>query len=300
MSTSDFVTMQQKRGLKANLPLTAPAGQLLITTDTSELFYGTGTGIAQIGAGSEHQTVYTLFEDNANVYADGMPGTYDPKAREGWYFTNATAGKKINWYFYDPTVVTSTVAQFESVYAVVTLDTNKVPFFVVYTLGTDFLWYKSARVFANQSPATVTPGKYLIYAGTDPGIYPELPRIAQSVTAGASNGAFGAGETIMTMTLHTDSGSSVNSYKFVTHQVGFQTSAASFELNLKIKGDSTRDFYFTTPSATWTVNHNLGKRPSVTVVNNNGTEILGTVRHVNENQITVSFSAALTGAVHLN
>lgn len=298
MSTSDFVTMQQLRGLKANLPASAPAGQLIITTDTSELFYGTGTGVAQIGAGSEHQTRYTLFDDNNGVYADGMPGTLDPKAREGWYFTNATAGRKINWYFYDPSVVTATVAQFESVYAVVTLDTSKVPFFVVYTLGTDYVWYKSARVFANQSPATVTPGKYLIYAGTDPGVYPELPRISQTVTPAASNGLFGAGETIMTMTLHTDSGASVNSYKFVTHQLGFKTSGASYELDLKIKSNSVRTFTQSTPASTWTIVHNMGTYPKITTVDNGGAMIDGNVTYASANVITVEFSPAVAGKAY--
>jgi hypothetical protein len=49
MPTNPFVIMQQKRGLKASLPTSAPAGQLLIATDTKELFFGTGTGIEQIG-----------------------------------------------------------------------------------------------------------------------------------------------------------------------------------------------------------------------------------------------------------
>lgn len=50
MSINPNVTMQQKRGLKANLPASAPAGQLLIATDTKELFFGTGSGREQIGS----------------------------------------------------------------------------------------------------------------------------------------------------------------------------------------------------------------------------------------------------------
>ena len=300
MSTSDFVTMQQKRGLKANLPASAPAGQLLIATDTSELFFGTGTGVEQIGAGSEHQTRYSIYDDNQAVYADGMPGTYDPKARDGWYFTNAVAGQKINWYYYDPSVLTTTVAQFVNTYAVVTIDTNKVPYFAIYTLGTDFVWFKSRRVYAVQSPASVTPGKYLVYTGTEPSVYPELPRIRLTETTSLSAGAFAPTETIMTITLQTESGSDAGNYKFVTHQLGFETSATTRLIDLKLKGDTSRAFNFTTPSATWTVNHNLGKRPSVTVVNNNGTEILGAVQHVSDKQIIITFSTALTGAVYLN
>jgi hypothetical protein len=301
MSTSDFVTMQQKRGLKANLPASAPAGQLIVTTDTNEIFVGTGTGVAQLGGGAPaHQTTYTVFEDNAGVYADAMPGVYDSQARDGWYFTNAVVGQKINWYYYDPSILTTTVGQFQNTYAVVTIDTNRVPYFGLYTIGDTYGWYRSKRMYAVQTPSTVTPGKYLIYTGTEPTVYPELSRIQLTETTSLSQGAFASNEVILSITLQTELGSGAGNYKFVTHQLGFNTATAERELNLKIKGDTTRTFNFTTPSTTWAVTHNLGKRPSVTVVNNNGTEILGAVQHVSDKQITITFSTALTGAVYLN
>jgi hypothetical protein len=37
-----------KRGLKANLPATATVGEPLVTTDTNELYIGTGTGVAKV------------------------------------------------------------------------------------------------------------------------------------------------------------------------------------------------------------------------------------------------------------
>jgi hypothetical protein len=45
------------RGLKANLPASAPDGEPFLTTDTHELFVGTGTGMAQVSsAGSGNAT----------------------------------------------------------------------------------------------------------------------------------------------------------------------------------------------------------------------------------------------------
>lgn len=38
-------TIQLKRGLKANLPATAAAGEILITTDTHEISIGTGSAL---------------------------------------------------------------------------------------------------------------------------------------------------------------------------------------------------------------------------------------------------------------
>ena len=62
--TSPNVTMQQKRGPKANLPTVAPAGQLIVTTDTNELYVGTGTGVVQVGGNSE---TYIFTQTSANA-----------------------------------------------------------------------------------------------------------------------------------------------------------------------------------------------------------------------------------------
>jgi hypothetical protein len=42
--------IQHKRGLKANLPTSAPAGEEYFCTDTHETFFGTGTGMVQSNA----------------------------------------------------------------------------------------------------------------------------------------------------------------------------------------------------------------------------------------------------------
>jgi len=43
-------------------------------------------------------------------------------------------------------------------------------------------------------------------------------------------------------------------------------------------------------STTWTINHNLGWRPSVNVFDSGGTQVGGTVVHTSDNQLTVSFA----------
>lgn len=304
MSTSDFVTMQQRRGLKANLPASAPSGQILITTDTNEIFVGTGTGVAQLGGIPDaHQTRYTLFDDYAQVYADGFPGTSDPKAREGWYFTNTSAGNKINWYFYDPTVYTTTVASLKNAYAVCTFDTNKLPFFSVYTAptgsGDAAAWYKSNRVYSTNVSVTVG-AKYLLHFGTDPGVYPELPRIVMPINNAFLNGSYASSEMIYLMAFHTDSGASVNTYKFVTHELGFQTATVNREFALKVKSNTTRTFTQSTASTTWNIVHRMGKRPSITTVDTSGNVIDGLVVYNSDIQATVYFGLAVAGSAYLN
>lgn len=52
------------------------------------------------------------------------------------------------------------------------------------------------------------------------------------------------------------------------------------------------------PLAEWTVNHNLGHRPSVTVFSPGGVEVCAAVVHQSVNQLRIYFSAPQTGSVH--
>ena len=53
-------------------------------------------------------------------------------------------------------------------------------------------------------------------------------------------------------------------------------------------------------SSTWAIVHNLGRKPSVTVVDSGGNVQIGDVLYNSDNQITVSFSAAFGGYAYLN
>lgn len=53
-------------------------------------------------------------------------------------------------------------------------------------------------------------------------------------------------------------------------------------------------------SIQWTVNHNLGKYPSVTIVDSAGDEVEGNVNHIGLNQLVISFSAAFGGRAFIN
>jgi hypothetical protein len=54
-----------------------------------------------------------------------------------------------------------------------------------------------------------------------------------------------------------------------------------------------------TPSASWIVTHNLGKRPSVTVLDSAGFEVLADVEHASLNAVTITHGAAMTGSAHM-
>lgn len=54
-----------------------------------------------------------------------------------------------------------------------------------------------------------------------------------------------------------------------------------------------------TPSLTWTINHNLGIKPSVELLNTGSQEIEGDVVHTSSNQVVVNFNTAIAGGARL-
>jgi len=53
-------------------------------------------------------------------------------------------------------------------------------------------------------------------------------------------------------------------------------------------------------SATWTVTHNLNKRPAVSVVDSAGTLIICDVQYDSDNQVTLTFDDSTAGKAYLN
>lgn len=53
-------------------------------------------------------------------------------------------------------------------------------------------------------------------------------------------------------------------------------------------------------SKTWNIKHNLKKIPSVTIVDSGGNEVIGDVKHLSENELTISFSYEFSGSAILN
>lgn len=67
-----------------------------------------------------------------------------------------------------------------------------------------------------------------------------------------------------------------------------------------IVGQTTYTHSQASPSSTWTISHNLGRRPSVTIVDSSGNVQIGEVLYNSDNQITVNFAAAFGGYAYLN
>ena len=65
-------------------------------------------------------------------------------------------------------------------------------------------------------------------------------------------------------------------------------------------GQSTYTHNQNQASATWVIPHNLGRHPSVVVIDSAGSLIIPDVQYDSANQVTVRFSAAFGGKAYLN
>ena len=69
---------------------------------------------------------------------------------------------------------------------------------------------------------------------------------------------------------------------------------------LTSQGAPTFIFEQAVAATTWDINHNLGKFPSVTVINNNNIVINGEVTYIDNNNVQLNFSAGFSGKAYLN
>lgn len=53
-------------------------------------------------------------------------------------------------------------------------------------------------------------------------------------------------------------------------------------------------------SDTWSVNHNLGKYPSVSIVDSSGNSVIGEIQYTSVNALTIKFIGAFTGYAYCN
>ena len=99
------------------------------------------------------------------------------------------------------------------------------------------------------------------------------------------------------------SSSSTTSYTELTNKPsinnivleGNKTSA-----QLGIVDDKTYVHVQTTSTAVWSIQHNLNKFPSVTVVDSGGSVVVGETVYIDNNNIQITFSSAFSGKAYCN
>lgn len=65
-------------------------------------------------------------------------------------------------------------------------------------------------------------------------------------------------------------------------------------------GDLSYEHDQSSPSLVWSVAHNLGKRPSVSVVDTANTALVGLVDYTDDNNLTITFNVSSSGYAYMN
>jgi hypothetical protein len=60
-------------------------------------------------------------------------------------------------------------------------------------------------------------------------------------------------------------------------------------------GGSGYEFIQSSAAATWTINHNLGRNPVVSILSTGGIEVEAEVMHISPNQTVVNFASPFAG-----
>lgn len=110
----------------------------------------------------------------------------------------------------------------------------------------------------------------------------------------------------------TDSGNVTSTLKVVTDGEGNESALSISTTEISVAGVSSQTWSAAatqaagyvhtqgTPAAVWSVTHNLGKRPSVTIVDTAENVVYGDIKYINNNTITLTFSSAFSGKAYFN
>ena len=69
---------------------------------------------------------------------------------------------------------------------------------------------------------------------------------------------------------------------------------------LKDFNDKTYEHRQNSPSKIWKIKHNLNKKPSATVTDSAGSQVIGDVIYIDNNNVELHFSAPFSGVAYLN
>jgi hypothetical protein len=119
-------------------------------------------------------------------------------------------------------------------------------------------------------------------------------------TALAGGGTAGSLTKWLSTSILTDAQAGVDYQQPVTLTTNGNGGNATFVGNVL---NIPRDYYLhdqQTANATWTVTHNMNKYPSINIVDTANDIIMGEVRYNSLNQLTITFTAAVSGKAYLN
>lgn len=97
-------------------------------------------------------------------------------------------------------------------------------------------------------------------------------------------------------------GSSTTNYNSLTNKPkinGVELTGNKTSADLGV-GDKTYIYSQSSALATWEINHNLAKYPAVSIVDSGGNVVIGDIKYIDQNNLTISFMSAFSGKAYLN
>lgn len=175
--------------------------------------------------------------------------------REGWYYSNVSAGNKINWYIYDGSAKNLTFGELTQLTCTMAIDGTHPPYFAVYTKGTEHGWYGKRVIYQNQSSINYIMGqKCLMYYSATAFNYPQNPlqlrEIACPILVSASDVPAPTDE-ILFITIQSDSSFAPGSFTGVISEFGFQfttltsTNTVEYRLDAPVSSGTGSDVNIT-------------------------------------------------------
>ena len=104
----------------------------------------------------------------------------------------------------------------------------------------------------------------------------------------------------MSNNIQIKNGDSINITSPTTASVNVKSTSNVTSVSVSRGVDKNYVHEQSSPSTTWTVNHNLNKRVAVSVVDSAGTLIICDVRYVSDSQVVLTFDAATSGNAYAN
>jgi hypothetical protein len=95
-------------------------------------------------------------------------------------------------------------------------------------------------------------------------------------------------------------GDSINITSPTTASVNVKSTSNVTSVSVSKGGDKNYVHEQSSPSTTWTIDHGLSKRASVSVVDSAGTVIICDVSYTSDNQVVLTFDASTSGQAYLN
>jgi hypothetical protein len=101
------------------------------------------------------------------------------------------------------------------------------------------------------------------------------------------------------MSVEGDEIDSTGQFTFVSDELS-EDEYTLIDVNSTNSGDKHYSHNQSSASNVWSVTHNLGKFPSISVVDSGKNVVVGDVQYIDANSLTITFTAAFSGKAYMN